>query len=73
MKKAIYFLFLILSGLAVNAQIDAGLVTIKNPPISCFGDPQIIYVDLINNGVANIPTNAAAITLKISGSNDYVN
>ncbi len=73
MKKVFYFLLLSFFSFSSYAQIDAGVVSITHPPISCYGNPQIIYVDIINNGASNILTNGAAVTLKIGGSNTYVN
>ena len=73
MKKVFYFLSLSFLSFSSYAQIDAGVVSITHPPISCYGNPQIIYVDLINNGIGNILTNGASVTLKIAGSNTYIN
>lgn len=73
MKKFIYILFVNFLSIGVYAQIDAGVVSITHPPISCYGNPQIIYVDIKNFGANNIPTNGASVTLKITGSNNYIN
>lgn len=51
--------------------IDAGVVDIVNPPISCYGDPQNIDVQVYNAGTDVIPAGTASVTLNISGPNSY--
>ena len=51
--------------------LDAGIVDIVNPPVSCYGDPQSIDVQVYNAGTDVIPAGAASVTLNISGPNSF--
>jgi len=51
--------------------LDAGIIDIVNPPVSCYGDPQNIDVQVYNAGTDVIPAGAASVTLNISGPNSF--
>ena len=51
--------------------LDAGIIDIINPPVSCYGDPQNIDVQVYNAGTDVIPAGAASVTLNISGPNSF--
>lgn len=53
--------------------IDASILGIGSPTVSCYNSSQFIDVLLFNEGTTNISAGAAAVTLKVSGPNSYSN
>jgi hypothetical protein len=51
--------------------LDAGIVDISNPTVSCYGSPQSLDVQVFNAGTDVIPAGAATVNLKISGPNSF--
>ena len=51
--------------------IDAGIVDIANPIVSCYNSLQSINVEVSNDGLNPIAAGAASVTLSISGPNTY--
>ena len=51
--------------------LDAEIIDIINPPVSCYGDPQNIDVQVFNAGNDVIPAGAASVTINISGPNSF--
>ena len=51
--------------------LDAGIVDISNPIVSCYGSPQSLDVQVYNAGTDVIPAGAASVNLKISGPNSF--
>ncbi len=51
--------------------LDASIVSITNPSISCFNSNQTIKVSLSNQGLNTLPAGSVTVNLKVSGSNTY--
>lgn len=52
--------------------LDARVVSVVNPSVSCFNSNQTIKVSLSNEGLSTIPAGAVVVNLKVSGSNTFV-
>jgi hypothetical protein len=52
--------------------LDARVVNIVNPSVSCFNTNKTINVSLYNEGLSTIPAGAVVVNLKVSGSNTFV-
>jgi hypothetical protein len=52
--------------------LDASILSITNPTVSCFNSNQTIKVALSNQGLSAIPAGAVTVNLQVSGSNTYV-
>jgi len=51
--------------------LDASILSITNPTVSCFNSNQTIKVALSNQGLSAIPAGAVTVNLQVSGSNTY--
>jgi len=51
--------------------IDASILSITNPTVSCFNSNQTIKVALSNQGLNAIPAGAVTVNLQVSGSNTF--
>ncbi len=51
--------------------IDASIIGLGSPGITCFDTPQSIEVEVLNEGSSNIAIGAAAVTLKVGGPNTF--
>jgi hypothetical protein len=52
--------------------LDASILSITNPTVSCYNSNQTIKVALSNQGLSEIPAGAVTVNLQVSGSNTYV-
>ena len=51
--------------------IDAEILDIATPGITCYNTPQTLSVYLYNAGTSSIAAGAAAVTVKVGGANTY--
>jgi hypothetical protein len=51
--------------------IDASILSITNPTVSCYNSNQTIKVALSNQGLTTIPAGAVTVNLQVSGSNTF--
>ena len=51
--------------------IDASILRITNPTVSCYNSNQTIKVALSNQGLTTIPAGAVTVNLQVSGSNTF--